>query len=250
MDQNLVYISSCKYQHELKEAACFNISTVSSSIACLRHKNASGNFEEEQPGYRYAKITMKARPLSSLPVLKKLSKRISKRRAIKSWNIGVQPVLYRDNTDSLGDHSDDDQGETCVFCAVVLCDIPRKVRINVFGRDTKANGHREGDEVIEMFLRTGDAYEMDGKMQQFYSHCIPKTTSFPQDMGKGWFNKGYGMPSRNRICVVLRRGKKKKFSRDSGIAATLEPKRPFEYTFGNLQGIYQSPLVARPLAMM
>ncbi|VEU40669.1 unnamed protein product [Pseudo-nitzschia multistriata] len=81
----------------------------------LAHENATDNFENgAQPGYRYTNITMKARPLSALPNLQRMSKQLAKMRNIPSekWTIGVHPVLYRDNRDSMGDHADDDQVRT------------------------------------------------------------------------------------------------------------------------------------------
>ena len=68
---------------------------------------------------------MKARPLSKLPKLQRLSKELATLRKLPlsgdksatekegtkegKWNIGIHPVMYRDNRDSMGDHADDDQ---------------------------------------------------------------------------------------------------------------------------------------------
>ena len=60
------------------------------------HDDATDDFENgTQPGYRYANITMKARSLSAVPKLQKLSKELAKLRNIpgEKWNIGVHPVL-------------------------------------------------------------------------------------------------------------------------------------------------------------
>mmetsp|Transcript_8259 Transcript_8259/g.24431 ORF Transcript_8259/g.24431 Transcript_8259/m.24431 type:complete len:147 (-) Transcript_8259:15-455(-) len=123
---------------------------------------------------------MKARPLSSVRNLQELSRELAKFRNVPGgkWNIGVHPVLYRDNRDSMGDHADDDQGETRILC--VLLDsppTPRKVVIKVFDRLTggKGNKNREyqnGDEVIELRLRPGDAYEMDGVRTYAFVLCV------------------------------------------------------------------------------
>lgn len=66
------------------------------SIATQAHEDATDGFEEKtQPGYRYANITMKARPLSSVPKLQQLSKDLADLRKIPDgkWNIGIHPVL-------------------------------------------------------------------------------------------------------------------------------------------------------------
>ena len=60
------------------------------------HDDATSEYENKtQPGYRYANITMKARPLSSVPKLQQLSKDLATLRDIPDgkWNIGVHPVL-------------------------------------------------------------------------------------------------------------------------------------------------------------
>mmetsp|Transcript_10962 Transcript_10962/g.27763 ORF Transcript_10962/g.27763 Transcript_10962/m.27763 type:complete len:123 (+) Transcript_10962:166-534(+) len=113
---------------------------------------------------------MKARPLSSMPKLQQLSKDMAVLRNIPNgkWNIGVHPVLYRDNKDSMGDHADDDQGETRILCLLLDSPpAPRKVVVKVFdkltgGRRERDRVHQDGDEFIELRLRPGDAYEMDG----------------------------------------------------------------------------------------
>eukprot|EP00536_Pseudo-nitzschia_multiseries_P018381 jgi/Psemu1/328817/estExt_fgenesh1_pg.C_24610001 len=161
---------------------------------------------------------MKARPLSAVPKLQKLSGQLAKLRNIPDgkWNIGVHPVLYRDNRESMGDHADDDQ-----------------VIINVFDRLTggKANKNRvyqNGDEMIELRLRPGDAYEMDGIMQQFYCHRVPKDHDY----------KNPTPEQIRRICVVLRTGQQKYFERDTGEAcADLSPSKRIVYRSGCIPGL-------------
>ena len=172
-----------------------------------------------------------------MPILKKLSDEVAKMRGIahRRWNLGVHPVLYRDHRDSMGDHADDDQGETCIFCVLVNCNIPRKVRINVSKKLTKNGGHQEGDEVIELFLRTGDAYEMDRNMQLSYSHSVPKAPKKIVDDYSGTMKNRskVSLLKQQRICVVLRRGRTDIFDRDSGRPCKdLSPK----IVVGNIRG--------------
>jgi alkylated DNA repair dioxygenase AlkB len=209
------------------------------SVQSLKsHEDATDNASSQQPGYRYATVTMKARPLSLLPQLDDLSKDLAEKRQIKKWNIGVHPLLYRDSTDSIGDHADDDQGETCIFCVVAVGDPRRRVRIHVFQKLTNRSGFQEGDEIIELFLGAGDAYEMDGVMQQSYSHCVPKMKRLQANANTSE-NKVDINPLVQRICVVFRRGVEKYFARDTGTAARLQPKQPFEYTLGHIPGTHQ-----------
>jgi hypothetical protein len=234
------------------------------------HEKATDDRSLPQPGYAYAQTRMKAYPLANMPKLHQLTKAVEKDRNIDHFNIGAHCVLYRDNRvssgdqrikrrprllltfpsacadptfsqDSMGDHADDDQGEEVVFCAVIHCAMPRKVRINVMKRLAQNNGkapHQEGDEIIELFLKTGDCYEMDDIMQQSYSHCIPKVTvksefgcheevMSPEEQRRRF----------ERISVVLRKGQERFFERDNGhLVENLMPSQPVTYTFGQIRG--------------
>ena len=69
------------------------------------HDEATDDFEKEQPGYRYNKATtLKARPLNSLPSLKKLADRCQMLCEVPSWNIGTTIVFYRNGLDKMGQH--------------------------------------------------------------------------------------------------------------------------------------------------
>jgi hypothetical protein len=82
--------SSFSHAHLENDAHCFVI------FMNQAHDDATDEFENTaQPGYRYANITMKARPLSSVPKLQQLSKDVADLRNIPNgkWNIGIHPVL-------------------------------------------------------------------------------------------------------------------------------------------------------------
>ncbi|KAL3901976.1 MAG: hypothetical protein SGARI_005987 [Bacillariaceae sp.] len=182
---------------------------------------------------------MKAYPLSNLPKLQQLSRAVAADRNIDYFNIGTHCVLYRDNTDSMGDHADDDQGEEVIFCAVVQCSMPRKVRINVMKRHVQQSGNQEGDEIIEVFLQSGDCYEMDGVMQKSYSHCIPKVT-IKSEMGSPEEEATTPEERRRRfqrLSIILRKGQEQYFNKDNGrLVNDLSPKPPIKYTFGHMEG--------------
>lgn len=108
-----------------------------------------------QPGYRYAKVKIKSRPLCRLPRLEYVSKELATASGVERWNIGVNPVLYRDSKDGMGGHADDDQGETVILCLVLAS--PDTARPVVIAPSTKGSKLRDGDERIELVLRAGDA---------------------------------------------------------------------------------------------
>lgn len=160
--QNLLSEDELKsHRQEILESGFFRQYRVQAQneprVHFLLHERATNkNFETSlQPGYRYAKVTTKARPLSKLPLLEGLSKELAALNGVDSWNIGVNPVLYRDLRDGMGAHADDDQGETVIMCLVLASsDEERPVVITPNPSESKL---RDGDERIELMLRAGDA---------------------------------------------------------------------------------------------
>jgi alkylated DNA repair dioxygenase AlkB len=122
----------------------------------LNEKATKDNFEtSSQPGYRYAGVKMKARPLKILPELEQLSQRLATVSGINKWTIGVNPVLYRDCRDKMGSHADDDQGEQVILCLIVSS--PQEARRVIITPKDKKPNLEAGDETIELILQPGDA---------------------------------------------------------------------------------------------
>lgn len=115
------------------------------------------------PGYSYHTVHMKALPLADVPPVEKLAKRLGGvfETSNHDWNIGVDVIVYRDENDSIGWHADDTQSEDIVVSVVVETDERRIVRIRPKKR--KKESYRDGDEQIELIVRQGDGYTMDGK---------------------------------------------------------------------------------------
>jgi hypothetical protein len=122
----------------------------------LNEKATNDDFETSpQPGYGYANVKLKARPLKILPELQKLSTKLARVSGVGRWTIGVNPVLYRDCQDKMGSHADDDQGEQVILCLIVsLLEEARRVIITPKGKKLSLE---DGDEMIELKLRPGDA---------------------------------------------------------------------------------------------
>jgi alkylated DNA repair dioxygenase AlkB len=256
----------------------------------LLHRDATSDFSSQaQPGYEYSQIKMKARALSLFPQLETLSHDIGQLRNVQHWDIGIDTILYRDWKDSMGDHADNDQGETKVFALIVETPpTPRVVRVNVFRKltectigtvtgdcnHTRRRMHirQDGDEIIELHLHRGDAYEMDGTMQLSYSHGVPRPRVSPRETSSLTSRSSFCSTTQNanvksdhdpvrgdddvndsiltnaticksrsniknnqfqRVCVVLRTGIQRYIVQDSGRACTdLHPKKPLLYTIG------------------
>jgi alkylated DNA repair dioxygenase AlkB len=184
----------------------------------LLHEDATMDDTQAQPGYHYASLNMKAKPLNLLPKLEELSGYIADVCGVDKWTIGVDPVIYRDGRDKMGNHADDDQGEKIICALLVAGAKARKVKIRTFTHLEPM----EGDEQIELFLGPRDAYVMDGRMQESYSHCVPPDpTQENQDHAE-------------RIAIVFRTGDERIFLKDSGRVCTdLSPRVKKKYNFGH-----------------
>jgi hypothetical protein len=161
---------------------------------------------------------------------------------------------------------------------------PRKVVVKVFdkltcsivssdGNDRGGGGgsnglkkdrtYQEGDEYIELQLKPGDAYEMDGPMQKSYSHCVPKDRQHhPRDGNKKEksVNNNDDKVSENmvkndsnskatakrRICVVLRTGQQKNFEKDTGTGILdLSPRKGVTYYIGDIATLKEGYMYKR-----
>jgi len=201
----------------------------------LAHEKATDDFADTQPGYSYAQVSAKARPLKKLPLLEALAKELADKLGVKSWNIGVNPVLYRGSNDSMGEHADDDQGEELILCLVVSSPKggARRVRISPKAKGSEAE---DEDECIDLMMSEGDAYLMDGKMQEFYFHSVPKTKdTVATDDGS------------YRLSIVFRTGRDCSLSQDSGQPCEdLAPKVLPSQVFGkDILGLSEGRLYSR-----
>ena len=221
----------------------------------LLHKDATEDFDgQAQPGYRYGSIRMKARPLPLLPQVQRLSsvverlvvggrpRRRLRRRRRSFWNVGVNPVLYRDGRDRIGFHADDDQAEEQILTALVSSPAGTTRRVCIrpkSGNSTTAPGNHQvgGDEQFELFLDAGDAYLMDGEMQQHYVHSVPSDKKSVDD---GSSDGEKGISQQKRIAIVFRRGLQLEQANDSGKpSASLQPRVQIPYIFGGMKSTIQ-----------
>ena len=161
---------------------------------------------------------------------------------------------------------------------------PRKVVVKVFdkltcivssdGNDKKGGGgcngskkhriYQEGDEYIELRLNPGDAYEMDGPMQESYSHCVPKDRQHhPRDSNKkaksvnnneddkvseymAKIDSSNKAIAKRRICVILRTGQQKYFEKDTGEScADLSPRKGVTYHIGEIATLKEGYMYKR-----
>jgi alkylated DNA repair dioxygenase AlkB len=127
----------------------------------LLHEDATPRFGRPQPGYGYARINMKARPLRYFPMVQALANKSKIDLGVKKWNIGAHVVMYRDGQDNMGAHSDDDQGETCIFTVIIKA--PTKGRAVLI----EPKNVKDGSARFELWPKRGDAYEMDGALYLF-----------------------------------------------------------------------------------
>eukprot|EP00934_Nitzschia_sp_Nitz4_P000267 Nitzschia sp. Nitz4//scaffold75_size92586//56569//58519//NITZ4_004860-RA/size92586-augustus-gene-0.90-mRNA-1//-1//CDS//3329557720//267//frame0 len=205
----------------------------------LLHADATDDFEQDQPGYSYVTIKMKARPLASLPLVQDLSYHIGKLVGVEKWTVGVNPVLYRDGQDRMGAHADNDQGEQLIAAAIISA--PPQIRL-VQVTIPKQEVLREGDERITLSFLPGDVYTMDGEMQKNYVHSIPREHATQMTAPE----KGVRY-TKHRLVIVLRVGEQKTFTTDSGDQCdALFPDRTSSgYKFGRIEGICEGHVYTR-----
>ena len=217
----------------------------------MLHAQATKAFECNQPGYRYGNTTMKSRPLSCLPLVEALSRRVAGICGVRNgqevhWNIGVNPIIYRDERDKMGYHSDDDQDERIIMCIVLDSPrVPRVLRI----KPRKGNqssvpdsvrcGFSSGDEEVDIFPAAGDGYEMNGEMQRHYVHGIPRKS--PDNL-----NIGGNDSSSARIVIIFRAGRQVGYLKDSGRACFhLAPPVVRCHRFGAINGLEEGGVYSR-----
>ncbi|GMH73414.1 hypothetical protein TL16_g13072 [Triparma laevis f. inornata] len=173
-------------------------------------------------GYRYHSIKMIPEPLDLVPGFEVLSEKYAKLMSLPNdtWNIGVDLIVYRDGNDSMGFHSDDNQGETSVLAVVVECEDSRPVHIKPHDKIAK----QEGDEQVQLFVRQGDAYELDAGCQAGYEHSLPKKEK----------------SHKRRMVAIFKQGDQRFLAKDSGVSvktsATSSPTTNQYPWVKNLQG--------------
>ena len=188
--------------------------------------DALNNRHHVVPGYRYAQVTMKSRPLSDLPHIASFCNTIKPICGVgevndaSAWGIGVNLIYYRDGKDRMGLHADNDQGEQKVV--TVLVDGPPQPRQVLVQTKRKDVDNDNLEEEFRLFLRPGDAYCMDGVMQDFYLHGVPRDG--------GQVGGGY-----ERLAIVLRAGIYCEYTKDSGRpVVNLTPPTPKPLVFGSI----------------
>ena len=198
-----------------------------------------------QPGYRYGRVTMKARSFENLPRTSKLftdMESIYARENITDttslppspiFNIGAHVVFYRGSGDRMGMHADNKQGEEYILTLVLL-------QTNQ-ARDIVITPKNNLSIQYTITLCEGDGYAMDGAMQQSYLHSVPKVSRADLRQRQPEIKDGN---TEQRLVIVFRRGKYEEYRKDSGRSVShtellqyelnLHKKR--EYTFGAIPG--------------
>ena len=187
------------------------------------------------------------------------------------WNIGVNPVLYRNGRDKMGKHADDDQGESLICTAVVQGS--RKFVVEPAAAKPQ---RQEVDFKLELWLQPGDVYLMNGEMQQHYVHSVPTQKDLvPEQQQQQQQQQQAGQVSNPnteeeivttttattttttpasvpRMVLVFRRGILKRFARDTGEVVTgdplVYPPKPV-YQFGHLPGLQVGGIYKRTVLM-
>jgi len=130
--------------------------------------------ESPAPGYVYSDVTMKAEALSLVPEVQSLANDLATLYNLPDdkWNIGAELAIYKDGNDHYDWHADDTQNEALVLS--IMTESSQSSRPILIRPKRNDGVFQEGDEEIFIFAGQGDAYEMDGRMQASYEHCLPR----------------------------------------------------------------------------
>ena len=158
-------------------------------------------------GYAYHGVNMRSLPLTTVPAFEDAARKYARMYNLPNdqWAIGCDLICYRSGHDSVGWHSDDTHDETTVLCVVVESEGDRPVHIRP---NERVEPLRDGDEEVELYVREGDAYELDEHCQHGYLHRLPKREKVIA----------------RRMVAIFRHGKAKSVEEDTG-----EPKDAEEY---------------------
>ncbi len=222
-------------------------------LNCLLHPLATLAGEHDdasslQPGYRYGRVTMKARSFENLPRTKKLFTDMESIYAGDAgtstlppspiFNIGAHVVFYRGSDDGMGAHADNKQGEAYILTVVLLqTNQVREIVITPTNLSTMKHIYIQ----YKLTLCEGDGYAMDGTMQQFYLHSVPKISSAGLRQRQPAIDGGN---TEQRLVIVFRRGSFMEYRKDSGRSTSHEELLQYEhnlhqkrtYTFGAIPG--------------
>ncbi|GMH99295.1 hypothetical protein TrST_g3156 [Triparma strigata] len=163
----------------------------------------------------------------------------------EKWNIGVDLIVYRDGNDSMGFHSDDNQGETSVLALVVECKEARPVYIRPHRNVARA----EGDEEVQLFVRQGDAYELDAGCQAGYEHSLPKRAQSKERRMVAIFKQGIPttVDEDSGVCVV--ENTNASINRYPWLKKKVDPLKPANrrapVTFGHISGFAEGSIASR-----
>ena len=183
-------------------------------------------FTSTGSGYQYGRVQMEGNPLSSLPVVSRVAKRLATMFNLKNsdWNIGCHLILYRSGRDSIGWHADDTQGED-VVASLTVDGPPGDARTICF---QPASGPEDGDQQLELFPMIGDVYTMDELVQEYYVHAMMKTKE-PNEENCNF----------QRMSIIFRNGEAKTCKDNGWHVEDCSPSKPNEYVFGNMSGVLQ-----------
>jgi 2OG-Fe(II) oxygenase superfamily len=164
-------------------------------------------------GYWHGRITMIPVSMNMFEEASDLIDVISSRLGLDRyyWNCGIDIVMFRSGKDKIGAHADDTQSETDIVTFILECDHDRVIKF-------EPKNASDGLPSFELYLRTGDMYRMNGKLQEKYVHSVDDATGVTQP----------------RLAMVFRRGSPHYVTTDSGSPAQdLDFPRSWMYTLDN-----------------
>jgi alkylated DNA repair dioxygenase AlkB len=184
---------------------------------------------QSQPWYGYGPTGMLQRKLADFPGLAKINELAKHVLDVEKFKIGLNVILYRNGLDSIHKHADNNQNETLIACLTILSPEvkTRKLVISPFG---PIKSWKPFDMQVELWMQAGDLYTMDGALQEFHCHYIPKDKKHLDEF--------------RRIALVMRDGEFKTGLTDTGRVVTdLTARMPTKEVFGQMDGLKEGDLL-------
>lgn len=180
---------------------------------------------------RYKNVCLKAKPLHLMPEVANIAKRLAEYCKVPYWNIGVDVLLYRNETDHISFHSDNDQGEQVVATLVISNNTSDKERVVRFQPNKEQQDN--DNKVVDLYMQAGDVYITNKAVQDNYVHKLTRSTTVSHIN----ISSNQRIEEGQRMAIVFRFGKEVFRESDSGIAVDTIIKRKPVFHIGDIDGL-------------
>jgi len=166
-----------------------------------------------------------------MPEVANIAKRLAEYCKVPYWNIGVDVLLYRNETDHINFHSDNDQGEQVVATLVISNNTSDKERVIRFQPNKEQKD--KDNETVDLYMQAGDVYIANKAVQDNYVHALSHSTTLSHIN----ISSNRHIEEGQRMAIVFRYGIEVFRESDSGKAVESIFKRKPVFHIGDIYGL-------------